>query len=42
VFIGDDVPEPFKLTTTIYKLHGQATQIKSAGSLPEALEIWKY
>ncbi len=42
VFIGDDVPFPFRFATTIYKLHGQADQITSSPSLPEALEIWKY
>ena len=42
VFLGDAVPHPFQLTSDIYKLHGPAAHIASSGSLPEALEIWKY
>ena len=42
VFLGDEVPAPFQLTTTIYGLHNAAKQIKACGSLPEALEIWNY
>ena len=42
VFLGDEVPAPFQLTTTIYELHDEANQIKASGSLPEALEIWNY
>ncbi|MCA9215481.1 MAG: hypothetical protein KDB27_20590, partial [Planctomycetales bacterium] len=42
VFIGDEVPHAFEFTADVYKLHGKSMKIRLAGSLPEALKIWKY
>jgi hypothetical protein len=42
IFLGEQVPPAFQWTKGIYQLHGQAQHITSSGSLPEALEIWKY
>jgi len=42
VFIADEIPPAFKSTISIYELHGEAEKIKSASSLPQALEAWKY
>lgn len=37
-----DVPTSFDHARNIYKLHGQPSHLTRAGSLPEALEIWRY
>ncbi len=42
VFIGDGVPHSFEPTKELYKLQDCADRVSAAGSLPEALEIWKY
>ena len=42
IFLDEQVPPAFQWTNGIYQLHGQAQQITASGSLPEALEIWKY
>jgi cephalosporin-C deacetylase-like acetyl esterase len=41
VFEGN-IPASFESAGGIYKLHRRTDQMTSAGSLPEALEIWKY
>ncbi len=41
IFLSD-FPPGFDDTRDIYNLHGQPGNLKRAGSLPEALEIWKY
>jgi dienelactone hydrolase len=41
IFVGEEIPYPFQPTSSVYKLYGQASQIRFAGSLPEALEVWK-
>lgn len=41
VFLGK-IPAAFESSAEIYGLHGRADQMTSAGSMPEALEIWKY
>jgi hypothetical protein len=35
------VPDSFELARGIYRLQGASEQIMQAGSLPEALEVWK-
>jgi dienelactone hydrolase len=42
VFIDDHVPHAFQWTRSIYDLHKHPTAISSAGSVPEALEVWRY
>jgi cephalosporin-C deacetylase-like acetyl esterase len=42
VFIDDQVPHAFQWTQSIYDLHEQPAAISSAGSVPEALEVWRY
>lgn len=42
VFIDDQVPNAFQWTRSIYDLHAQPDAINSAGSVPEALEVWRY
>jgi cephalosporin-C deacetylase-like acetyl esterase len=42
VFIDDQVPRAFQWTRSVYDLHEQPTAISSAGSVPEALEVWRY
>jgi cephalosporin-C deacetylase-like acetyl esterase len=37
-----DIPPAFDYTRQIYQLHGRPDHLSRAGSLPEALEIWKY
>ena len=37
-----NIPLAFDETQEVYKLYGSAGQITSTGSLPEALEVWKY
>ena len=41
IFLSD-IPPAFDDTRHIYNLHGQPDDLKRAGSLPEALEVWKY
>jgi hypothetical protein len=42
VFIDDQIPHAFQWTQSVYDLHEQPTAISSAGSVPEALEVWRY
>jgi dienelactone hydrolase len=42
VFIDQASPQAFDWTRAIYTLHGKPDHIRSAGSLPEAMEVWKY
>jgi hypothetical protein len=42
VFIDDQVPLAFQWTRSVYNLHEQPAAISSAGSVPEALEVWRY
>ena len=42
VFINDQVPHAFQWTRSVYDLYEQPTAISSAGSVPEALEVWRY
>ena len=37
-----DIPAAFDSTREIYNLVGNGTNLISAGSLPEALEVWRY
>ncbi len=37
-----ELPRQFDLTRSIYRLCGQTGKFERAGSLPEALEVWKY
>jgi cephalosporin-C deacetylase-like acetyl esterase len=37
-----DTPAAFDLTRAVYRLQGQPERLAHAGSLPEALEVWKY
>ncbi len=37
-----EIPTAFDFTRGIYKLHGLSGNLKTAGSMPEALEVWKY
>jgi hypothetical protein len=41
VFVGP-IPAAFGPSRKIYALHGREDRMTSAGSMPEALEIWKY
>jgi len=41
VLLGE-IPPAFAFTRTIYGLHGRAGTLTGAGSLAEALEVWKY
>ena len=42
VFINDQVPHAFQWTRSVYDLYEQPTAISFAGSVPEALEVWRY
>jgi hypothetical protein len=42
VFIDDQVPHAFEWTRSIYDLHEHPAAISSTGSVPEALEVWRY
>jgi cephalosporin-C deacetylase-like acetyl esterase len=37
-----DFPPSFEYTRRIYKLQSQSSKLSRAGSLPEALEVWRY
>jgi hypothetical protein len=36
------IPHAFEYARGIYRLHERPNNLTSAGSLPEALEVWKY
>lgn len=36
------IPSELELTRTVYALYGDGSRVETAGSLPEAVEIWKY
>jgi hypothetical protein len=42
VFIDNQVPHAFQWTRSIYDLHEHPSAISTAGSVPEALEVWRY
>jgi hypothetical protein len=37
-----ELPESFNYTRRLYQLQGHSGSLSRAGSLPEALQIWKY
>jgi hypothetical protein len=36
------MPESFSAARALYRLHDRPAALRAAGSLPEALEVWKH